>query len=198
MSEQHGNAARDPEEHPDCPDHHKMFCTCMKRHASDVKARKEDIADNAYESLGFIIDYSKGGYTFKVENHPELTVSIYGKWKLNGVWRKGIGKLREYIRLKSGGKPKRKAKKKTRQIAEIANRFGDVDVRKGLPSSCTHLRSENAIQVLKRYRIKFARALVGFENVNQRFVPKHLGVVVFSEHITPEIRHELEVQCHDC
>lgn len=164
----------------ECPDHHKDYCSCRKWHEQEVKERRSDSAFNAYESLGFELQ-DIGNYQYAVVNHPELIVSCYGKWKLNGKWNKGVGALKDYIRSKQGKKPL--AKKKRPKILSIANSFKSFDIRKGVPNGFAHFAEHGADNRCVRNGIEFCNALVGFEKSDGRWQPVILGVIVRNDDI---------------
>jgi hypothetical protein len=170
-----------------CPDHHRDYCTCRKRSEDEAKGRKADIAESAYESLGFVLE-TIGSYMYRVKNHPELIVTMYGKWKLNGKWNRGIGKLRDYISVKAGKKPR--PKKKTAKLLNIANRYGDVDIRHGVPFGFVHLPEDKAAKLCVKFDVSFANAMVGFVNIEGKWKPVRQGVVLQEGSLT-KIAHLL-------
>lgn len=65
-------------------------------------------------------------------------------------------------------------------ILKIANRYGNVDVRKGLSKSYRHVSGKRLQPLCRRLGIKFAPALVEFEESGPYIRPVFDGVVVWA------------------
>ena len=69
----------------------------------------------------------------------------------------------------------------------LANQYGDLDVRDGVPKGYEHVRGERLQPICRKLKIRFAQALLGWGGTKRFPKPLHNGVVV-SVRSAPRLR----------
>lgn len=76
-------------------------------------------------------------------------------------------------------------------LLKIANEYGNVDVRHGLPKGYVHVSGKRLTVLCDKLGIKHCRALIGFTDTRYGWKPNLDGVVV-TDISEPKLRHAIE------
>ena len=79
------------------------------------------------------------------------------------------------------------------QCLKVASRWGNIDVRAGVPKGYEHVRGKRLQVICRKLKIRFAQALIGWGGTKRYPKPIHDGVVV-SARSASRLRLALQVR----